>query len=82
MKLWTQYPINPGTQQGAVYAVDVLAWDGNKWCFARWNGRAYVFKLWYCHVEPECVSKIWEDEELLAKLPGKVEFLTLVEKEI
>lgn len=69
--LYTQYPLNSSCDQKAIYPVQVLAWDENKYCLVHWNGKRYMFKLWYCYVDERLTEEVRLNEKILKEIPGR-----------
>jgi len=55
MIAYTDYPLR-GVQ--AVKQVELLGWDGNKYCLIRYMGREYNLKLGYIYTKPGVLGEV------------------------
>jgi hypothetical protein len=72
MNGWTDYPLcessvvsgpvldKPG-RKAPIREVELLGWDGNKYCLVKFEEGYYNFKLAYVHTEPGCRASFWDE---------------------
>lgn len=67
---WTDYPLNPLAKAGSVYRIQVLLYDGNKYCDVQDISNpavTYSIKSGYIYADASCTQNL--PKEVFAKIP-------------